>query len=423
MPWSSRAGAIRHAELGAVFRPARRTALATAVRLCQGACFRDGAAMSDARSSARKFDVGGQAVIEGVMMRGPRGYVTAVRRPSTGEIEIHEVPYRPLAKRWKPAGWAFLRGGIALFEMMVIGLRSLNLSAGIVAEDEAQAARAKRAAAGEAVDAEAPKRGPMRSLAVLGVLALSLCAAIGLFIVLPNLITHGLGNWGEIHALAREEGWWSALAALARGRGLGFQENESPVAYNLIAGAVRVGIFVLYVWAISLMRDIRRVFQYHGAEHKAIKAYEAGLPLTVANARGFSTEHPRCGTTFVFVTMLVAVFVFSLLTKAMLWLWPWLAHQPWWTLKSVLIASHILFLPLVAGIGYEVIKKAGKCPRHPLIRPIIWPGLLFQRITTKEPEDAMLEVALVSLERALALAETPATEGAPALDEATGAIY
>jgi uncharacterized protein YqhQ len=371
-----------------------------------------------------RIDVGGQAVIEGVMMRGPRGYVTAVRLPSTGEIVVQEVPYRPVAKRWKPASWPLVRGAIALFEMMVIGLKSLNYAAAEVAEDEARVDRERRIANGEHPDQiKSGAKGKRHGLVVAGALAISLGFAIALFLVLPNLVTHALGNWAEIRAIAAEHGWGAGLLALARGRGLAFQENQSPLTYNLLAGAVRVTVFLLYVWGISLIADIRRVFQYHGAEHMAIKTYEAGEPLEVRCARTKSTEHPRCGTTFIFVTMLVAIFVFSIMTKVMLLLWPRLGGLPWWELKGVLIASHILFLPLVAGIGYEVIKRAGKCPRHPLIRPIIWPGLMFQRITTKIPDDSMLEVALVSLGRALAMCEVPAPEGAPGLDEATGAIY
>lgn len=375
--------------------------------------------MSDTASSTRaRFDVGGQAVIEGVMMRGPRGYVTAVRLPSTGEIVYQEVPYRPLAKRWRPASWPFVRGAFAMIEMMVIGLKSLNFAASSVAEDEERTERAKRGEAEEAKPA-----GGMKQAAVAMTLMISLAFAIGLFVVLPNLVTHSIGNLGEVRSIAASEGWWHALGVLWRGHELGFQENQSPVAYNLLAGAVRIAIFLLYVWAISLIREIHRVFQYHGAEHMAIKTYEAGEPLEVAYARGKTTPHPRCGTTFIFLTMVIAVFVFSFLTKLMMMMWPWLGEMNWWGLKGILIASHIVFMPLVAGIGYELIKKAGRCPDHPLIRPLIWPGLLFQKITTKIPDDTMLEVALASLQRALVLAEAPAAAENAALDEATGAIY
>jgi uncharacterized protein YqhQ len=230
-------------------------------------------------------------------------------------------------------------------------------------------------------------------------------------------------NFAEVKAYAAEHSWGAALGTLARGQSLGFQEHQEPLLYNIVAGAIRISLFLLYVWAISLLRDIRRVFQYHGAEHMAIKTYEAGEPLEVPYARAKSREHPRCGTTFVFVTMLIAIFVYSFLTKVMVTLWPWLTTINWWSLKGILICSHVLFMPVIAGIGYEIIKVAGKRPNHPLIRPVILPGLLFQRITTRVPDDSMLEVALVSLERALALSETPVAEGAAVLDDATGAIY
>jgi uncharacterized protein YqhQ len=377
--------------------------------------------MSESEAKPR-LDVGGQAVIEGVMMRGPRGYVTAVRVPSTGEIIVDEHPYRPLAKRFKPASWPFLRGGIALFEMMVIGLKSLNFAAGTVGEDEERAKGAESGKAGEP-DQE---RGTLTRLALAGTMLISFAFAIVVFVVTPNLSTHILMNFHEVKEFAGEHGWGGALMSLARGESLGFQEHQEPLAYNLVAGAVRISLFLLYVWGISLLKDIHRVYQYHGAEHMAIKTYEAGEPLKVEHARVKTREHPRCGTTFLFITMLIAVFVYSFLTKAMVAIWPWLGElgsRNWWALKGILICSHILCMPIIAGIGYEVVRFAAKRPGNLVIQGLIMPGLLFQRITTKPPDDSMLEVALVSLERALALSEARAEEPVAALDEASGAIY
>lgn len=380
-----------------------------------------------AEHQEKKFDVGGQAVIEGVMMRGPRGYVTAVRLPSTGEIVTQEISYRPLAKRWKPARWPILRGAVGMIEMMVIGLKSLTHAGNLVADDEEEAQRREKIANGESVK-EKTERNPITKAAIAGSMTIALLFAVVVFIAIPNLITHGLSNFGQVRELAAADGWVQALWTLARGSGVDFQEYESPIIYNILAAMVRISIFLGYIWAISLLSDIRRVFQYHGAEHMAIKTYEAKEPLEVEYARTKTREHPRCGTTFLFITMLIAIVVYSIATKIMLTVWPQLAElgkTNWWSLKGILIASHVCLMPLVAGISYEIIKFAGKCPKHPLVRPIIWPGLLFQRLTTKPPDDSMLEVALKSLERALVLCEVPLPEGKSAaeLDEATGAIY
>ncbi len=370
--------------------------------------------MSPDGGSKPKFDVGGQAVIEGVMMRGPQGYVTAVRLASTDAIEVREVPYQPLGKRVKPLGWPVIRGAVGMIEMMIIGIKTLNHSANTVAEDEERAERARKIAEGEEVK-EPREQSALTRAALTATLVITLVFAMALFVAIPNLPTHCLRNFGEVRTLAAEHSWGHALWELAQGGGLDFQEYESPLRYNLLAGCVRIGIFLLYIWAISLMREIRRVFQYHGAEHMAIKTYEAGEPLDVAHARVKSRVHPRCGTTFLFLTALIAILVFSVMTRIMVAQWPWLTTIHWWALKGILIATHIVFMPLVAGLGYEIIKWGGKRPRHPIVRPLIAPGLLFQRITTRPPDDAMLEVALLSLERAVAMGEDA--------DKATGAIY
>jgi uncharacterized protein YqhQ len=307
-----------------------------------------------------------------------------------------------------------------MIEMMIIGIKTLNYSANTVADDEEEKARREK---GE----EPPERretSTLTKVALTLTLVGSMAFAMALFIAIPNLLTHCLSNFSQVRGVAAEMGWGEALWKLAiNPHSLDFQEYESPVLYNILSGAVRISIFLLYIYAISFLKDIRRVFQYHGAEHMSIKTYEAREPLTVENARVKSREHPRCGTTFIFVTMLIAIFLFSLVTKLMVMQWPALTTMNWWAFKGIIILSHVMLMPLVAGLGYEIIKFAGKCPTHPLIRPVIWPGLMFQRLTTRPPEDDMLEVALCSLQSALALAEVPAGEGASNLDEATGAIY
>ncbi|MFH0794695.1 MAG: DUF1385 domain-containing protein, partial [bacterium] len=175
---------------------------------------------------------------------------------------------------------------------------------------------------------------------------------------------------------------------------------------NLISGAFRVMIIVGYVWLISLMKDVRRLFQYHGAEHKVVFAHENNIPLEVENIRPLTTLHPRCGTTFIAIVLLVSVIVFAFLAKAIVAVWPGFAAMSFAFRKPFLILLHILFMPLVAGVSYEVIKLAARHPRNFVLRALVTPGLAFQRITTNEPDDQMIEVAILSLQKALAIGQS-----------------
>lgn len=294
----------------------------------------------------KKINVGGQAVIEGVMMRAPRSVAIAVRRPN-GEIVVKRELVIPLSERFPVVKLPIVRGAVALFQSLIIGIKALNFSAN------------------EAMTEEEKEKGEsseeLSSWAMAGTMAIAFGFGIGLFFVLPLYATK----------------WLTQLSLI----------SDHNIVFNLVDGVIRVIVFLIYIWAISRMNDIRRVFQYHGAEHKSIFAYEAGAELTLENVRRFSRLHPRCGTSFLLIVMLVSIAVFSLIPK----LWPFY-------LKA---ASRIVLLPLIAGISYEFLKWSAKNESNPLVKLIITPGLALQRLTTGEPDDAQLEVAIRSLNEAL----------------------
>ena len=288
--------------------------------------------------------VGGQAVIEGVMMRGPGLRATAVRDPQ-GKIQVETVPVRSLSDRFPLLKKPFLRGSVALIESLVMGIRSLSYSAKMAGEEDEQ----------------------LTDREMAGTIVFALALACVLFIAIPT------GAAKLFHGI-----------------------TEDPVFLNLMEGVLRLAIFLAYIWGISRMKDIRRVFQYHGAEHKTIHCYEAGRPLTVENVQSFSRLHPRCGTNFLLIVMLVSIFVFAFLG------WPSLAER---------IASRIVLLPVVAGISYELIRFAGRS-ENAIVQAAIQPGLWLQYLTTRPPEDEMVEVAIESLKAVLPQEEIPAGSGA-----------
>lgn len=294
--------------------------------------------------------VGGQAVIEGVMMRGPGLRATAVRDPQ-GTIQIETVPVRSISDRFPVLKKPLLRGSVALIESLVMGIRSLSYAAKMAGEEEEQ----------------------LTDREMAGTVAFALVLACVLFIAIPT-----------------------GAAKLFR------FITEAPVFLNLMEGFLRLAIFLAYIWGISRMKDIRRVFQYHGAEHKTIHCYEAGLPLTVGNVQRFSRLHPRCGTNFLLIVMLVSIFVFAFLG------WPSLVAR---------ILSRVALLPVVAGISYEVIRFAGRS-ENPVVQTAIKPGLWLQYLTTRPPEDEMVEVAIESLKAVL-----PAEEIAEGSGEYRGAAH
>ncbi len=284
--------------------------------------------------------VGGQAVIEGVMMRGPARSATAVRTPD-GRISVESKEVRSFSDRFPVFKKPFLRGTVALVESLVIGIRSLSWSAKMAGEEEEQ----------------------LSDKELAGTIAVAFVLAAVLFIALPTGAAKLFRAW-----------------------------SDDPVFLNLAEGFLRLFIFLAYIWGISRMKDIQRVFQYHGAEHKTIFCFEAGLPLTAENAQKFERFHPRCGTSFLLIVMLVSIFVFAFLGWPDLWL---------------RIVSRIVLLPVVAGISYEAIRLAGRS-RNAFVHALSLPGLWLQRLTTREPDSSMLEVAIESLKAALPEDKIPA---------------
>lgn len=279
---------------------------------------------------------GGQAVIEGVMMRSPRYFAVACRHPN-GEIVLK---LEDLANSWlSRLKWLhrpFLRGTVALLDAMALGIRALRFSADVQLEEQTQTVQQKR----------------INDLAVGSTMIVGLLAGLGLFVALPTALTQML-PW------------------------------NNPVLLNMLDGVIRIALFIGYVMAVGSLKEIRRVFQYHGAEHKAINTFEAGLPLTMENAKAQSRIHPRCGTSFVMVVLILAIFVFSLIGRPPIW---------------IRIPLHIALLPLVAGIAYEAIKFAGRHKDSRVTRWLLAPGLWSQHITTREPDEAQIEVALRALQ-------------------------
>lgn len=358
-------------------------------------------------ASARQITVGGQAVIEGVMMRSPNGYAVAVRRADKS-IDIDVTPHIPLARRRPIFKLPILRGAAGLFEMMAIGMKSLEYSAQQAALDDPaeQAKRQKKLKAAEEAGTTSdisPDEPVMSKLALAVTMAFSLGLGLFLFVVLPNLATHFIG-----YVITADK--------------QPILEENRPILYNLISGAVRICIIVGYIWAISFMSDVKRLFRYHGAEHKAVSTFEAGQELTVENVRPFTIFHPRCGTTFIAITLMVAILTFAVFAHLLLLVWPGFAEYSFAARKTMLIIGHILLMPVVAGVCFELLRLGGRFPNNPLLAILIAPGFWFQRLTVKEPDDSMIEVAIVSLKEALAIRETaPAAEAIPEKSAAVAA--
>lgn len=294
----------------------------------------------------RNTTVGGQAVIEGVMMRGLKGIATAVRNPE-GEIVVNHDDTKPLSMKYKALRWPLIRGAVALVDSMKIGIKSLNWSASIFGIEEEPSKfdkflKDKFGDKGEKI---------IETLTMI----VSLSFSVLLFFVLPTLITGVLRNYDFPH-----------------------------MALNVIEAVIRLSIFIGYLYGISKMKDIYRVFQYHGAEHKAIICYENEMELTVENVRSCTRFHERCGTNFMFLVMAVSIIVFSFTG---------------WTDPLLRIVSRILLLPLISGITYEILRWLGKT-KGPIQKIIAYPGMMLQRLTTKEPLDDMLEVSIRALKEA-----------------------
>jgi len=308
--------------------------------------------MAEPASRPKRIDVGGQAVIEGVMMRAPRSLAVAVRKAS-GQIVLKQDDWRSLSERLPMLKWPLLRGCVVFAEALVNGLQALSFSAA------------------QAGSAEGEEASP---LSIALTMTLGIALAILLFVVLPHALSGYLLAW------------------LGPGYGL------SSMSFHLLDGALKIGLFLAYVWGISRLREVRRLFEYHGAEHKSIFAYEAGADLTVENARTYPRLHPRCGTSFIVLVMLISVLFFS----AAFSLLPGAAAANSWRSLPLVGLKVLLMLP-VAGLAYELIRFCSRRMDRTLTRWVVSPGLWLQRLTTREPSDEQLEIALAALRSALAM--------------------
>jgi uncharacterized protein YqhQ len=294
-------------------------------------------------ASDRNVDmlIGGQAVIEGVMMRSLSGYTVAVRQPN-GEVALKKDRLTAISAKYPILKTPVLRGSIVLIQSLILGLRALNFSASVSSEGK---------------DGE-PE---LSNWAILTSMLMAFALGVGLFILAPlgltNLIRHYL------------------------------MPGMDNLTYNVIDGVIRGLFFFAYILSISFMEDIRRVFQYHGAEHKTVYTFEANEELTVENARTKSTLHPRCGTSFLLFVMAISIVVFSLIPSTASFV--------------VKFGARIVFIPLIAGLAYEVIRFSARHLSNPVCKMLVKPGMWLQRITTKEPDDRQLEIAIIALKEAL----------------------
>jgi uncharacterized protein YqhQ len=291
----------------------------------------------DLLGAQRDAPVGGQAVMEGVMMRGTSTWAVAVRKPD-GEIDVQSFPLVSWTKRHRAFRLPVVRGVVALVESLGIGFKALGMSANAQLPED-----------------EEPISGAMW----IGTVVVALLFAVGLFFVVPVGLT----------SLFKDQ--------------LG-----SAFLFWLVEGLVRTAIFLAYIGLLARLRDLRRVFEFHGAEHKTISCFEAGLPLTPENARRFSRLHPRCGTSFLLIVMIVAIFVFAPI------------GLPAWYL---LVGSRLLGVPLIAGLSFEVIKWAGRNRAKGWVQTLMWPGMQLQKLTTREPDHEQLAVAVAALDAVLAV--------------------
>lgn len=285
---------------------------------------------------AKKFHYGGQAVIEGVMIRGQKTVVTTVRRPGGGLVtDIQPLPAIYTGRLRKTP---LIRGIIVLIEAMVIGIKSLLYSASVSLEEE-----------GEEISGKA----------LWLMVIVSLILAIVLFLIIPLFLTRLINPY-----------------------------ISSSLIFHLIEGLIRLVIFIAYLKIIGLLPDIKRVFTYHGAEHKAVNAYEAGVPMEVNAVKEHDTAHMRCGTSFLFVVLVIAIVVFALTGRPALWL---------------MVLARVLLIPVIAALGYEIIYFGANHSQNIFVRAVLAPGLWLQELTTQEPDDSQIEVALEALKKALVL--------------------
>lgn len=354
----------------------------------------------------RDLIVGGQAVMEGVMMRTPSAYAIACRK-SDGSIITTAETLPKWSDKYKWLSWPVLRGGATLIQSMALGIKALNFSARIYEEDlktQEELAKEKKLVTEPALvegttdenftkapakvvmpeTSKAKKAG--QSASAVGSIIFALAFNILLFIVAPLLLTNVgfiAAGWAEAPVIPADAGWWETTKAY-----VWEVKPHSWVAFNLIDGLVRMLFFVVMIFSMSYLKDIRRVFEYHGAEHKTVFTWEKGLDLSVENAKVQKRQHPRCGTSFLMVVMLVAIVLFSVIKFDAMWL---------------NLVVRIALMPLVAGLSYEVIRYAAKKESGAIFKFMTLPGLWLQNITTQEPDGEQLEVAIKALDESLKL--------------------
>ena len=285
-------------------------------------------------NSKKKLQVGGQAVIEGVMMRTRNFWALAVRRPDK-TISTKLFESKSLTDKNKVLGFIFIRGVVALFESMALGFKALSFSVNEATEEEIKFSKKEM------------------TISII----IAVVFSVGIFFVIPTVIGKSFSGY-----------------------------FPNVIVYNLLEGLVRIGLFLGYLLLVSQLKDIKRIFQYHGAEHKTIQAYENDEELVLSNIKKYSTVHMRCGTSFLLIVMVVSIFIFALLGRP-----PVLLR----------ILYRVLLIPVVSGISYELIKLAGRFSRYRIVNIIFYPGLLLQKVTTREPDDSQLEVAMSSFKKAI----------------------
>ncbi len=390
---------------------------------------------------SQRTHIGGQALIEGVMMRGKLNWAVAVREPDGGmHSEEHPLSKKGTRPQW--FSWPLVRGCVALVDSLVLGFKALEIAANHAfadEEEEASAAVEETLAGGLCIDGDAElaqdavvpadaKGSGDSTPADSSDSSFSWKRDFGR----PDTMIDALGAQSKLEVVnepepkaapepkgkesskeedepffGKGEMTLSLVLGLVLGVGLfillpAFASNllvgeyeQSPLAWNIVDGIMRVAIFVFYVWLIGRMSDIKRMFSYHGAEHKTIHCYEHGLELTPENARQFPRLHVRCGTAFLIMVMIIAILVYTIIPLNLL-IASWGISGP--AAFALLIAVRILFMPLIAGISYEItVKWAGSRPNNPLVRVVLWPGMQMQRLTTNEPDDSMLECAIEAM--------------------------
>lgn len=331
---------------------------------------------------ARKTHVGGQALIEGIMMRGKYNWSVAVREPAGGVyVEEHDLASGRSKNSW--LYWPLVRGCRALVESLVLGFKALEIAAEHAFAEEEEP-KEKPASNQEAEFG----KGAMAASMVFGLLL-----GVALFIVAPAFVTNLIVG----------------------------EYDQHTVLWNIVDGLLRVAVFVFYLWLIGRMSEIKRMFGYHGAEHKTIHCYEHGLPLTPENARSFPRLHVRCGTAFLIMVMIIAILVYTITPiNALIVLWGVPEGLP---KLALVILTRIVLMPVIAGISYEItVRWAGSHPENPLVKVVLWPGMQMQYLTTNEPDAGQIECAIAAMKRVLEREEAEAAKDTQAAGVSTGQV-